>query len=130
MLTQGQRNRLRQIDLQRKGPGEFREPTVVKELNLTADQRRRINAIETETFAMPVRGGPGPLGEPGTGRTGGPGFDWWKISKRRRTAGERIQAVLTDPQKKWREMTGDPYKGPMQGFFPGPGRPFGPRRDS
>ena len=50
ILTQEQRNRLRQIELQRKGTGAFREANILKELKLTLEQKKRIEAIEAETF--------------------------------------------------------------------------------
>jgi hypothetical protein len=133
VLTQGQRNRLRQIDLQRKGLGAFREATIARELNLSADQKTRIEGIISEAFRMGFPGAGGAPGDGGPGRFGGPGFDFKKAQEeKRRTAAEKIQALLTAEQKKkWSEMVGEPYKGPLPGpgFFPGPGHPRDHHRD-
>jgi serine/threonine protein kinase len=132
VLTRGQRTRLGQIELQFKGLGAFRDATVARELNLTADQKRRIEGILAEVFMPPPFGaGPGFPVDPGAGRPGVPGFDWFKSQEeKRRNGNEKIQAVLTEAQKKkWREMIGEPYKGPMPGFHPGHMRPGGRHRD-
>ena len=136
ILTAEQKERLRQIALQLRGPAAFRETEVVSALKLTADQRERIRAIEAE-LSVDRREGPprGPefgsrLG-PDSRRGPGPrGFGSEEMRKayeeKRRTANERIQAVLTEQQRKrWRSMTGEPFTGP--GFLPGYFRPFGPR---
>ena len=50
-LTAPQRQRLRQIFFQMRGPMAFNEPEVVEELHLTAAQRRQIKLIQAEWFA-------------------------------------------------------------------------------
>jgi hypothetical protein len=62
-------------------------------VGLTAAQRERIRTIEDESF--------------------------WKPG----TTNERLLGVLTREQaQRWRELTGPPFKGPMNAFGP----PFGP----
>jgi hypothetical protein len=116
ILSPEQRRRLRQIGLQVQGTGAFREPEVSAALKLTAEQRERIQGIEEETFFGGLRMRPGTPPE--------------EIRKhheqRMREAGERILAVLTPEQtRRWREMTGEPFKGPVRflPFGPPPGPP-------
>jgi serine/threonine protein kinase len=76
VLSTQQVKRLSQIELQRRGPFAFKSAEVAKALNLTAEQRKRINAIIEEE--APQRRGEfdhGPPGEhgPGGGKKGGPG---------------------------------------------------------
>ena len=112
ILTAAQQTRLRQIGLQADGPGAFRDPEVVAKLRLTAEQRERIRAIEDDSFfgwmrmaGFPPRPGGGPE----------PPMD--------RPANERILEALTaDQVLRWKEMTGEPFKGSL---LPSP-PPFGP----
>ena len=95
--------------------GEARLAALKAGLALTAEQRERIRRIDEEMF----RGRPGP---------GGPGGQRRPYDEKRKAAGEQIQALLKEGQKKkWRELAGKPFEGPMPAFFPGPPRPFGPR---
>jgi Spy/CpxP family protein refolding chaperone len=48
VLSAQQVKRLSQIELQRRGPFAFKSAEVAKTLNLTADQRKKINAIIEE----------------------------------------------------------------------------------
>jgi serine/threonine protein kinase len=116
LLTPAQQARLRQIGLQAEGPGAFREPEVVAELNLTAEQRDQIRTIEEEALFGWMRGSrpATSAGEPGA--AGG---------ARDRTANERILGVLTEDQvRRWRAMTGAALKTPIT-FFPPPPAPLG-----
>jgi hypothetical protein len=107
LLTPAQQVRLRQIGLQAEGPGAFREPEVVAELKLTAEQREQVRTIEEEALFGWMRGArPAAPGEPGT---------------RDRTANERIRAVLTDEQvRRWRALTGEALKSRITPFPPPP----------
>jgi serine/threonine protein kinase len=109
ILTARQRKRLEQIGLQLKGAGAFHETEVAKELKLTPEQRERIRGIDAGMFPEP-------------GRRGGSPADWLKdMEKRKKAAMDRVLALLTPEQaRKWKEMTGEPFTGPMQ-FGP----PFG-----
>jgi serine/threonine protein kinase len=79
ILDPQQEDRFKQIGLQWRGISALKEPDIAKALELTAEQRMKIRAIERETFAR-GRGGPGPgglvPGGPGRGGPGreGPGF--------------------------------------------------------
>jgi hypothetical protein len=107
LLTPAQRTRLSQIGLQAEGPGAFREPEVVSELKLTAEQRDQIRTIEDETLFGWMRGAR-PAAPAESGATPG---------ARDRTANKRILAVLTDEQvRRWRAMTGEALKGPITPF--------------
>jgi serine/threonine protein kinase len=118
ILSPEKLNRLRQIALQCQGPAAFRELDTAAELKLTAEQRERIRAIEVEMF-FSSRGSERPGDRPATARK--------TPSEASRLALEQMQALLTDEQaQKWREMTGDPYRGPMLRVFSGPRAPGGP----
>lgn len=118
VLTRDQIRRLRQIALQRQGPLAFREADVIAALRLTLEQRDQIHAIEAETFF--VRGDSGrhnPAG-PGSRRTS---------DEQIRAAMDRILNLLTPEQRRiWRDMTGEPYRGPLIPLAVRPGGPGGP----
>jgi serine/threonine protein kinase len=117
ILTPAQQRRFEQIGLQAAGPGAFREPEVVAALQLTAEQRERIRAIEDEALFAWMRT-PAAGGEPGK-----------PPRPRDRSPGERILAVLTEDQvRRWKEMTGEPVRGLMTPFGPPPGPRNGPRK--
>ncbi|MCI0456437.1 MAG: serine/threonine protein kinase [Gemmataceae bacterium] len=139
ILNPNQLRRLQQIALQAQGPRAFREPEVAATLRLTAEQKERIRALEAGAFiGREERGRPGPpRREPGEaparffgkGERGGPkgppprGFHEQTL----RSVMEKIQqTVLTSEQSnKWKEMTGEPFSGPLPMLFPGRGGPFG-----
>ena len=131
VLRPDQLARLRQIDLQMRGPMAFRDPLVVADLNLTAGQQDRIKLIEAERMFGPGPGGP----RPDFGRPGGPrgprfGPKGKGPDDLRRAEVERVLALLTDDQRaRWRSLTGRPYveRHPFGGRF-GPG-PDGPPAD-
>jgi serine/threonine protein kinase len=122
ILTPAQLRRLAQIALQLQGPAALRQAHTAAELKLTVAQKDRIREILADMFS-------GPLGPP-SGRPGR--ADPLKAQEERlRSANERIQAVLTKEQaKQWREMTGEPFKGPVHFCHPPgfrePGKPFRP----
>jgi hypothetical protein len=99
ILSPAQRRRLEEIALQAEGLGAFREPEVVAELSLTAQQRERIRTIEEAQFGWPRQPG-----------------------REAMAASERVLEVLTAEQAaKWRKMTGKPVKG-LLGPFGKPAR--------
>ena len=120
ILTTEQLRRFREIALQLQGPRAFHEAEVEKTLQLTARQKERISAIEAEAF-QPMQGAICHDDPPNNG----PKPHEQHFTKERE-ASERIQALLTGEQaKKWRELTGEPFKGPITpDLRPGP---FGPR---
>jgi hypothetical protein len=115
ILTATQLARLRQIDLQVQGPRAFEDPKVTATLGLTAAQRQRVRAILAEG---PFGGLFGPDAARGKGR---------EARDKGPSHVERIKDVLTEEQKgRWRELTGEPYKGPPRMRLVHP-PPDGPR---
>lgn len=109
-LSADQLARLRQIALQVQGPAAFRQPDVIEQLQLTAEQREQIRLV------APPHLGPGKFDRPP--RRGGMIGEG---KKHPRDSGfgppmDRILDILNADQKAtWRQMVGRP-------FF---GRPFG-----
>lgn len=113
ILTRSQRHRLRQIALQGRGPGGFRDPDVVNRLKLTPEQRERIRGIDADTFFGPP---PEPRKENG----------WSGHERKMRAATERCVALLTEEQKRrWQEISGEPFQGALH-FMPRFGPPGPP----
>jgi serine/threonine protein kinase len=136
-LTSQQLNRFKQIVLQLQGPHAFRETSVAEALKLTTEQKEQIRAIEGETFFVMVDGicahGP-PDGKRFGERNRRLGGKWPPDKppplheQRLKMGTDRTLAILTpDQAKRWREMTGEPIKGPVRGQCPPPpGGPGGP----
>jgi serine/threonine protein kinase len=104
LLTAAQHRRFKQIALQFLGPQAFADPEIAATLQLTADQKRRIRAIQ-DTVQRP----------PGSGRPDA-----------KAQAVESIRALLTPVQRdQWAELVGAPFEGE---FHRGPPGPPGPRR--
>jgi serine/threonine protein kinase len=116
ILTPEQRRRLQQLALQLRGPSAFREPDITTALKLTAEQKERIRAIETETFfTMPER--------PRHGLGPGPRNLRKAHEQEIKSASAKIFRLLTEEQQqRWKELTGKPFKGEIA-FRPPPGRP-------
>jgi hypothetical protein len=101
VLNAEQLHRLKQISIQQKGAGAFREPEIATALKLTTEQRQTLRAIEFDAH-----------------------FDHEEESP-----GDRILAGLTAEQRsRWNEIIGRPYTGPRPRFPPGP--PEHNRRES
>ncbi len=130
-------DRLRQIALQVRGVAAFMEAEVVATLRLNAEQRERMRGIEAELFSSRPfsrgRPGGGPPGRPGgpPGRPGGPpGKPRKRIDEQAmRLTVAKALAVLTPQQAtKWKDMTGEAFKGAFTIPPPGPVcPPPGPR---
>lgn len=60
ILTEAQWKRLRQISIQTQGLFAFKEPEIVRELQLTSEQRLAIRDIESDVFTKQMPGGPPP----------------------------------------------------------------------
>jgi serine/threonine protein kinase len=114
LLSPAQHQRFKQLTLQQRGPGAFRDPEVTAALKLTAEQRDRIRTISEETF---LGGGPR--------RDDSPPEEFRKFhGEKVKAATERIERLLTPEQEeRWRELTGEPFKGTLM-----PPRPSGPDR--
>ncbi|MBY0525454.1 MAG: serine/threonine protein kinase [Gemmataceae bacterium] len=115
ILNPEQGRRLAQIAIQQQGTRAFMETDVADALQLTSDQRQKIRIIHDELFGVSTRYGP-------------PGGGWKKPDDSAKIAKEQILNVLTAEQKaKWKELTGEPFKGEIRhGFFGGHGPPSGP----
>lgn len=107
LLTPQQQGRLKQIALQLKpGLSAFHDPDVVEALKLTTAQKESLRAIEADSFF------PGPDSRRGSGKGPEPGF---------RPPTEKVLAVLTEDQKRrWKDMTGEPFKESPRPFGPPP----------
>jgi hypothetical protein len=114
ILTEKQLDRLKQIALQMKGPGAFRDPDIARKLKLTSEQKEKIRALEMGPFFVKM--------EPFKGGDGLPMFE-----KTRKATMAQIQStILTDEQlRQWLEMTGETYRGPIPQPFFAPKGPFG-----
>jgi Spy/CpxP family protein refolding chaperone len=104
VLDQQQVKRLREIFLQLRGNSVFLEADVKKELKITDDQAKKIQAALNnqvkEQQAM-FEGG---------------NFDFEKMQELQKTATDTVQGVLTQDQKTaWTKMTGTPFE--MKGGF-------------
>jgi hypothetical protein len=116
ILKPEQAKRLYQVGLQHYGGRALEDATVAKELNLTDDQKSKINEIldkvgtqAGELLDMHREAG-----------TRVPNETWTKIGDLVQAASEKILNLLTPDQKtKWKEMTGEPFKGEIR---------FGPDR--
>jgi eukaryotic-like serine/threonine-protein kinase len=136
LLTQPQQSRFAQLGIQRQGLMAFKEPEVVKALQLTSEQRAKIREIEHEAFdrRMPPPGMGGPPGEPpGRGPPGGgprgPPPREEHLDFNRQDLIDRALAVLTSDQlDQWRALIGPRFYGFRDELFSGPpdGPPGGP----
>jgi serine/threonine protein kinase len=127
ILTVEQLARLQQIDWQLQGAHAFSDHGIVKALRLTDKQREQLRVIEAETLFAGPGGGFGGFGRPGGpggpgGGPGGPGGGPGGMKPgNARKESERIQEVLTSEQlARWKEMTGEPFRGRGRGHFPTP----------
>ena len=106
VLTPEQAKRLRQISLQVDGPQSFGKPDVAKELALSEEQKQTVMEIQGDMVKkiqamLELRG------------------DREEAMKKRseilRSANEKMKGLLTAEQKaKWKEMTGEPFKGEIR----------------
>jgi serine/threonine protein kinase len=95
ILHPQQAQRLWQIALQLSGAQAFSNPGVTEKLQLTAEQREKIRAIQDDVRLR-------------------------RTDELREKERARILGVLTPEQKaKWQEMTGEPFKGSLQVVPPG-----------
>ncbi len=109
VLKEDQQKRLRQLVLQRQGVAIItQDEEVAKQLKITDDQKLKIRdisrAAREEINALRQSGG------------GGGGFSpemFAKIQEINKKTNEKIEALLTDDQKKqWKELCGAPFKFP------------------
>jgi serine/threonine protein kinase len=140
VLSPEQLQRLPQISLQLQGMGAFRQADVAAALKLTPEQREWIRDIEDEVFwtgmmerrrdeeaargDRPDRRRPGdpPPPRPDPRRANEQKHRQEENDRnRKQEALKRIMALLTPEQgQRWKEMTGEPFKGTAQPGPPGP----------
>jgi hypothetical protein len=105
-----QRERFNQLYLQYQGYGAFSDPRIQQQLNLTPQQRQRLNELNTEWNSQ--------MGRLGTEfRTGDEG-----VTNRMRTLqqqfNQRFNTILNDEQRQtWQGMVGEPFNFPPEVFF-------------
>jgi hypothetical protein len=104
-LNDGQRKRLRQLEIQQEGAFVLHhgDAEIGKDLKITGEQRKQFMSViqdlqeKIEPLAKEANSG------------GNPREIWPKIMKIRREQEGKIVALLTDAQKKqWQEMVGKP----------------------
>jgi len=105
VLQAGQRNRLRQVTLQQEGSFALGQDDVRKELKITQEQLKKFMAIvqdlqkTVEALVKEAQSG----GKPEEIRP--------KIEQLRKDHAQKLEAVLTDAQKKqWKELLGPPFE--------------------
>jgi hypothetical protein len=105
VLQPGQRNRLRQVTLQQEGGFALGQEDVRKELKISQQQMMKFMAIvqdlqkNVEALIKEAQAG----GNPEEIRP--------KIEKLRKDHAQKLEAVLTDAQKKqWKELLGPPFE--------------------
>jgi eukaryotic-like serine/threonine-protein kinase len=120
ILDKRQLRRLGQIALQTQGTLPFHQSRVIEALDLTADQKQKIRAIEGTMFSPRH---PGPPDRKGHGSHGKPRDDAL------RNALDRIvQEVLTEEQQaRWQKLIGEPFRGQACCPLPPPPGRYGPR---
>jgi Spy/CpxP family protein refolding chaperone len=115
ILKPDQAKRLKQITLQQQGGRAFDDPEVAKELSLTGDQKNKVKEIMEDTGSQ-IR----ELFQ------GGGGFSEEtrkKMQEINSAATEKVMGLLTADQKaKWKEITGEPFKGEIRFGPPGGGQ--------
>jgi hypothetical protein len=107
VLTPEQLRRLHQIGLQADVAGAFREPEVAAVLGLTDEQRDRIRTIEEEEFLDLLRSLRPDLLPADRDKD--------LLPEHKPPKNERLLGLLTKEQaRKWREMSGAPFRGPIR----------------
>jgi hypothetical protein len=111
ILNPGQEKRLRQISLQVQGPRVFADPKLSQELSLTEDQKQQVGKIVEDTDRQR-----GQLFQPGNT----PEEANKKLGELDKNTLDKILKVLTaEQQAKWKELTGEPFRGSIGQGQPG-----------
>jgi hypothetical protein len=107
ILKPEQIKRLKEIDVQQAGANAFARADVEKALSLKDDQKEKIKGINADTAkAMADLRMAGGGGGGGANRAA----NQEKITALRKETMDKIQALLTDDQKKtWKDLTGDAF---------------------
>jgi serine/threonine protein kinase len=117
ILTAEQRARLKQLELQQKGPQAFLEGDVIAALKLTPRQQDRVRAIQEEM-------GREMMPEPGRG--GPPSFQQMSESLKKNTQKIADDVLTPEQREQWRELTGPAFTGTFMKGPPGVFIRFGP----
>jgi serine/threonine protein kinase len=109
-LQPKQMTRLQQIALQQRGSDALADADVVEALGLSREQKEKLRGMRHDS-RREGRGGPR-FGGP---RPDGPWRPEWLADRNE----EKALALLTDDQKvKWRELTGEPFRGSIRPGYP------------
>ncbi len=111
VLKPEQTKRLKQVSLQVQGVRALANPELAKEVGLTEEQREKMRTIQAEASKEMFAGG---------GFGANPDEMRKKIEEMNKGINEKLLTALTAEQKtKWKEMTGEPFKGKVELTFPG-----------
>lgn len=119
VLTDAQRKRLRELELQWQGPSALLDPEIARQVGLTEEQQAKIRGIIQESFqAMRERFQPGQPPEQSGDRM-------QEIQRAREQTEKKILEVLTPAQReRWQQLLGKPFEFQGgRGWMPGFGRP-------
>src|SRR5205807_2478489 len=106
ILTPAQGKRLRQLEIQQRGPSALFAPEVRKNLDLSAEQIKDISAALRNQFQK--------LGAALKDLKGDREALAKKMAELNKAALEDAVKVLTPAQQgKWKELAGEPYKGTL-----------------
>jgi RNA polymerase sigma factor (sigma-70 family) len=121
LLNEKQRKRLQEISLQQRGGHALNDPDVAEALKLTAEQRRRVQTIETdagrEVQDLAIKEMQGLMGiglnpaqmQKAAAKTARKMQQ--KLDEVSKDASDKCLALLTTQQKeKWKELTGKPFR--------------------
>lgn len=104
ILTADQLKRLKQITLQQRGPSALADDEVADAVGLTAEQKEKVRSINSEMRGLFQGGG----GEDREAMRK-------KFEEARASTRTKLEALLTpEQQTKWKELTGEPFKGEIQ----------------
>jgi hypothetical protein len=110
ILNADQTKRLRQIYLQQQGVNALTQPEIANELKLTDEQKKKLQDVQKKAAAQVQA-----LRRPGAGEEA-----MEKIGELTKAFNEEAQKILTDEQKaKWKQLTGEPFKGQLRLAMPG-----------
>jgi Spy/CpxP family protein refolding chaperone len=113
ILKPDQSKRLKEISLQAQGPRAFANPEVANALGITDEQKAKLRSIQEENAqeAQKLR------------QAGASEEAQQKRAELTKATNDKMLAVLTPEQKtKWKEMTGEPFKGELRFGFGGAAR--------
>lgn len=117
VLTDAQKKRLHELELQWQGPIALMNPEIAREVGLTQEQQSKIQGIMMEQFQS-MRG---------QFQQGGGQQNMQALQQAREEVEKKVLAVLTPSQReKWNQMLGKPFEfEDGRGFRPGFGGPRG-----